>query len=304
MKKRVISLFVVMVVLSTIVQATADSIYEYLQSVDENYFLVVGKNGKGGDTLAAIDVAIGLKNNNPSNVDIEPIVEDEVPSGSSKILIGHPCDNTLMQISCTDWPYKSGEALIAVTDNDLVIAGTTVEDTRRAAKVILDYPKYGILRTELKIIVTGKGLFPRTQNIQKAKSAEEFVCGDKICEPGEGVLCFIDCAQLSCFDLCQQEGFSESACRDKKSNPAVANCEESEEDRGDGYCAAEKVCCCKKQEQNIQPRQSAEPSSPAQETQIKPSSNQKTLLIVFFISLGMLAVIGIFLVMRKPLQHQ
>ena len=45
MKKRVISFFVAMLVLSAIAQATADSIYEYLQSVDENYFLVVGKNG-------------------------------------------------------------------------------------------------------------------------------------------------------------------------------------------------------------------------------------------------------------------
>jgi hypothetical protein len=125
-----------------------------------------------------------------------------------------------------------------------------------------------------------------------------------MCEPGEGALCFVDCGQLSCFDLCQQEGFDKSACRDKKSNPAVQNCEASEEDRGEGYCAAGKVCCCKKQARNIQPRKNVEPSSPAQEVRITTSSKQTRMIIVFFAGLGVLAVIGMFLVMRKPPRHQ
>lgn len=297
-RKRSALVIFLCILLTTTVQAAANSIYDYLQEVDDQYYLVVGNNGKGGDTLAAIDVAIGLKENNPSNVDIEPVVEGTIPPSSSKILIGHPCDNSLIVLSCAAWPYKVGEALIAVMGNDLIIAGTTVEDTRRAAKIILNYPQYSMLRTETQVIIGGRGIYPRIENMERAKTAEELVCGDGVCESGEGSSCFIDCSELSCFDLCQQEGFSTAACRSKKTNPAVPSCSVDEVDRGEGYCAMEKVCCCEKQEQEINLEKKTE-NEVIEQREIREVNAITYVISSFLVALILLAIIGVFLLFRK-----
>ena len=222
--------------------AAADSIYEYLQQVDENTKIVLGAKAKGGDSFAAIDVAIGLKKFNVNQPDLETVIEDEVIPQQSKILIGNPCDNELMPITCDDWSYSEGQAIIRVSGNDLIIAGTTLEDTRRAAKIIAYYKNYELLKETKSIIVTGKGFQEITATKEKVES--EMVCGDSVCDPGER--CYSDCSQETCFDICEEEGYNEASCRDKKSNPSVASCLAEERDKGSGYCATGKVCCCKK----------------------------------------------------------
>src|SRR3989344_985593 len=240
--KKIALIVIVIFSLLPAVNAAADSIYEFLQKVDENTKIVLGAKAKGGDSFAAIDVAIGLKKFNINRPDLETVIETEVMPHESKILIGNSCDNELIPITCDGWSYSEGQAIIRVSGNDLIIAGTTLEDTRRAAKIIAYYKNYEVLKETKSIIVTGRGFKEITATKEKLES--EMVCGDSVCDPVER--CYSDCSQETCFDICQQEGYDEAYCRDRKSNPNVASCLSEEQDKGSGYCATGKVCCCKK----------------------------------------------------------
>tara|TARA_Y100000310_G_scaffold138289_2_gene137199 strand:+ start:13661 stop:14554 length:894 start_codon:yes stop_codon:yes gene_type:complete len=290
MKRNIMFLAFFLLTISS-VSATAESIYDYLQEVDQQYFLVLGLNGKGGDSLAAIDVAVSIKKFNRFSLDIETVIEGEINKEFNKILVGHPCDNSLIDLSCEEWPYKKGEAVIMVQGNDLIIAGTTVDDTRKAAKIIANYPKHSILKKELKVVVTGKGTKP--EGLQKAKSKEEFVCGDLVCDPGESQSCFIDCAELTCFDICKQEGFSNAACRDKKSHPKVPSCLENEIDRGQGYCAKTKVCCCEKNQRKkpVQKETTELPNELSIRQELKGSFSAAFIFIIVIATLGISAIL-------------
>ena len=241
--KKLVIIFLSLLLLSQTVFAAVDSIYEYLQRVDDGYEIVLGAKAKGGDSLAAIDVAIGIKKYNARSPDLETVIETEIPASEPKILIGNPCDNSLVPISCEAWPYRKGEAIISIVGEDLLIAGSTTDDTRRAAKVIGRYKSYDILKETTSIVVTADG-FGRI-NVTKEKPPKEVVCGDGFCEYGER-LCFSDCADLTCADVCLEEGYDLAACRDQKSNPNVPSCLSEEYSKGLGFCATGKVCCCKK----------------------------------------------------------
>mgnify|MGYP000539535691 CR=1 FL=1 len=293
--KKGIMFLITLLILVTTVEATAESIYEYLQKVDQQYFLVLGSNSKGGITLAAIDVATGIKKHNRFNLDLETVIEGEISKEMNKILLGHPCANSWIPLSCKEWPYKKGEAVIMVQGNNLIIAGSTVDDTRKAAKIIADYPKYSILKKESKVVITGKGTRP--EEIQKAKSKEEFVCGDLICDPGESQSCFIDCAELTCFDICQQEGFTNAACRDKKTNPNVPSCLPDELNRGQGYCAKTKVCCCEKDQGKPPQKETTElPKELSVRQELKGSFGAAFVLIIL---IAIIAFIGVMLLKKR-----
>lgn len=240
--KKLVILLLLLLLFSPVVFAKIDSIYEYLQRIDKNYKIVLGAKAKGGDSLAAIDIALGIKRYNTNEPDLETVIETEVKKQESKILIGHPCDNGLISLSCEAWPYQKGEAVIRVMGNDLVIAGSTIEDTRRAARVVRYYKSYPVLKEAISIVVTETSF--QQINVSKEKTADEIVCGDGICDPGER--CYTDCAEMTCFDACEAEGFAEAACRDQKSNPNVPSCLPEEQNKGLGYCVTGKVCCCKK----------------------------------------------------------
>ena len=279
MKKQVILSCIACVVFllfcSTTVFATIDSIYEYLQRVDKNYKIVLGANASGGYSFAAIDVAIGVKKYNTRSPDLEPVIESKAIAHESKIIIGHPCENSLIPIPCDSWPYRKGEAVIRVQGNDLIIAGSSLEDTRRAAKVIGNYKAYPLLKETQSIVVTGKGL--EEFNISKQKTVAEMICGDNVCDHGE--ICFTDCAKMTCFDACEDEGFAEAACRDAKSNPNVPSCLPEEQSKGAGYCATGKVCCCKKTTQVFKEKTTEEKQEPSL-PQEKKSFWQKIVLLI------------------------
>src|SRR3989344_762128 len=154
--KKIALIVIIVCSLLPAANAAADSIYEYLQQVDENTKIVLGAKAKGGDSFAAIDVAIGIKKFNINRPDLETVIETEVKPQETKILIGNPCDNELIPLACDGWSYTEGQAIIRVSGNDLIIAGTTLEDTRRAAKIIAYYKSYEVLKETKSIIVTGQ----------------------------------------------------------------------------------------------------------------------------------------------------
>ncbi|MEK6839361.1 MAG: hypothetical protein AABX72_00300 [Nanoarchaeota archaeon] len=245
MKKRVL-VVICLLLLITPSYAAVDSIYEYLKKMDQGYAVVLGDQGKSGDSFAATDVIIALKKH--LSLDIDPVIEDETLESVSKILIGHPCDNSFIQLSCEQWPYDEGVAIIKVMGNDLIIAGSTVDDTRRAAKIIANFKNYEELKQTKEILVLGDTLKVADLTFQQVKKESEFVCGDQVCEIGEKIFCSTDCAQLSCYQLCKNKNFIDATCRDLPSNVNLPACGESEENQGLGYCSNQKACCCKETE--------------------------------------------------------
>ncbi len=259
-KKSVICIIFVLLVLLSSVHAAVDNIYEYLKRVDNNYYVIVGLEGSSSDSFAATDIVVSLKKN--FNVDVQIGAEGMMSPNVNKILIGHPCDNSLIKLSCEDWPYSNGEAIIKMIDNALIVAGSTPDDTRRAAKVLANFKAFPILKKSKEILITGEGLELKDLHAGNISKPGELVCGNGVCEPGERSTCQIDCNQTSCFDLCAGEGFVNAYCREQKSNPNVLSCLGNETDQGPGYCAAGKICCC-------------EPPPAAQPTEQQPQQEQE-----------------------------
>jgi len=242
MKKTAMALCIALLVLSIPAEAAVDSIYEYLKRVDNNYAVVVGTNGKAAESFAASDIVIGLKL--ALNVDLEPTIESLVSPQENKILVGHPCGNSLIKMKCTEWPYDEGEAIIKIMDNDLVVAGTTPEDTQAAAKVVATFKGFPILKQTKAVLVRTNMLDPEQLELEIPKSEQDFVCGDGICETGEKFFCASDCQQKSCFTQCIVQGLDVAYCRDPTSHPKVPACKGTEISQGTGYCASGKICCC------------------------------------------------------------
>jgi len=246
MKKILFLLFLIIFGVLPSTYAAVDSIYDYIKKIDENYVVAVGLKGAAGESFAAADIVIGLKQE--LYVDIEPTIETLISPKINKILVGHPCGNSLIKLSCEKWPYEIGQAIIKIIGNDLIIAGTTVDDTRRAAKVIAHFKDYPLLKQSKFILVKGETLEIQDIEIEKAKTEREFVCGDNVCEPGEKFFCFSDCELKNCFIVCPEKGFDLSFCRDPPTNTNLPFCKEGEKNQGYGYCATGKVCCCGNEE--------------------------------------------------------
>ncbi len=193
--------FVVLLLMSS--ANAAESIYSRLKGVDEGYAIVLGKSAPASDTLAAITIATGMQNQN--GVRLTAVMENEA-GGEKYILLGHPCDNTLIPLSCRDWPYESSEALIMVAGENIIVAGSTAEDTREAAQIIADYKDYSILKQHDVVVIKEGRLTALTVDIaQREGDIEEPVCGDGICEEGD---CLEDCSIQT--NEAQQEELSET----------------------------------------------------------------------------------------------
>jgi hypothetical protein len=90
----------------------------------------------------------------------------EVSDASSYnlILLGGPCANDLVEElfghTCDGWAYANGEAILELADNGdkvaLLVAGTSADDTRRAAKALAAYDEYDMSGSSA--MVTGSSL--------------------------------------------------------------------------------------------------------------------------------------------------
>jgi hypothetical protein len=101
-------------------------------------------------------------------VKVTPVTKfaSEVTSTSAYnlILVGGPCANALVEdlfgMTCEGWAYQEGEAVVKLVENGnsvaMLVAGTSGDDTRRAAKALLNYADYDFSGSE--IIVSGTSL--------------------------------------------------------------------------------------------------------------------------------------------------
>lgn len=258
----------------------AETIYEYLRGVDENYNIVVGELGRSSDSLAATTIILAFERDRSLSLPV--VLESSVSQNENKILIGHPCTNSLIKLSCDGWPYLPGQAIIQVLGNDLIIAGSADEDTMAVARIVADYKNYPLLQQESAVIYLQFPALNTTPQLIPMKRQYEFVCGDQVCEPGERFLCQTDCGGMNCFQFCQSNEFINAECRDVPSNPNVPICKEGWVNYGTGYCATSRVCCCEPPTEQAEQEQNA--TSVPNEEQVRKKSFFRS-IIEWFIEL-------------------
>ncbi len=244
--KKLLILFLAVFLVSQLVSAEK-SISETLEDVDQYYYLVLAEEAVGGDTAAATDIVLGLQKHN--ELEIQTVLDGEISDSLPKIYVGPYCGSVYLEsvfgYPCEEWPYEENQAIVKVDGNNLIITGTNPNDRRRAGIILRDYPDYQELKDYSFIVISGETLTSAELTIDKAKEENEFVCGDGICEPGESFICFPDCNKKTCNDICNEEGYVASFCREIPTNPNVNICEPGEVNKGLRYCAGDKSCCCK-----------------------------------------------------------
>lgn len=245
MKFKIILLFLLL----TIPLASAATIYSYLENINSDYIVLVEDTAPGSDSLAATDIVTGIQRLTSNRIILQYKLVSESAKRTNLILIGHPCDNKLIPINCDSWSYKEGEALIRISGSNLIVSGTTPDDTRRAAKIIANYKDYPELKQKDKIIVKGTSLeLPQIQ-LQEQKPQTEMVCGDGICEAGE--ICEQDCK--TCDEICIEQENLGGVCR--------SACQLDETLLDKKYCKNDNFCCCLQIEEKQQEEQPQEEES-------------------------------------------
>jgi len=102
----------------------------------------------------------------PVSITVRKLLASEVssPSDYQLILVGGPCANALVEdlfdMTCDGWAFQEGEAVVKVIDNGdnvaMLVAGTTGDDTRRAALAVKNYADYEFSGSE--VVVSGTSL--------------------------------------------------------------------------------------------------------------------------------------------------
>jgi hypothetical protein len=126
-------------------------------------------------------VTSGSTSYTPQAVSPVSKLASEISSASTYnlILVGGPCANDLVddlfEYTCDGWSFEEGEAVIKLVDNGdkvaLLVAGTSADDTRRAATALADYASYELTGTE--VMVSGTSMTDIT--IGAVEEAEEVV---------------------------------------------------------------------------------------------------------------------------------
>ena len=106
-------------------------------------------------------VSSGSTSYTPQAVSPVSKLASEISSASTYnlILVGGPCANDLVddlfEYTCDGWSFEEGEAVIKLVDNGdkvaLLVAGTSADDTRRAATALADYASYELTGTEVMV---------------------------------------------------------------------------------------------------------------------------------------------------------
>jgi len=97
------------------------------------------------------------------------------------IVVGGPCANDLVEdlfdLTCDGWSFETGEAIVKLAENGdkvaMLIAGTSADDTRRAAKAVANYAAYTLSGTE--VLVSGTTMDDITVGAVPEVVAEEVV---------------------------------------------------------------------------------------------------------------------------------
>lgn len=140
--------------------AASASIYSFLDNVvkDKEYVVVLGDKAPGGDSLAASDIVVGIQNYRGGTPFLEAKLASEMVNKKKMILVGHPCNNPLISLSCDNWPYGKDSLFLKVDGSNLIVSGTTDIDVRSVAKIVAQYRVFPYLKDSDMLLISAKGV--------------------------------------------------------------------------------------------------------------------------------------------------
>jgi len=137
----------------------------FLENIDENTVIIIGKSAQAEDVIGSIDIAVMLQKESKSGKTIDIAKFDTEISDISlynSIVVGGPCVNSVAA-KLMNYPknclegFETGKAIIKLYgfkngNSALVVAGTAAADTRRATYVLSNYNEYNLTGTETTIV--------------------------------------------------------------------------------------------------------------------------------------------------------
>lgn len=121
--------------------------------------LIVGDKAPALDVISMTSLALSLQKEFGKSFENGLASEVSDPLQKTIISLGSPCDNyineELLENGECDLNFKEGFAVIQIFENggekQIVIAGSTAEDTRRATNVLVNYENYNLNKDKICI---------------------------------------------------------------------------------------------------------------------------------------------------------
>lgn len=166
--KKIITYLIGILILITSVSATDLSEYPafMLEEGRFNAVFVVGDHASAEDVIGSIDVATSLQHNLDTQIPIGAAkLASEVGSVMSlnAVVIGGPCANAAASelmgdpANCLEG-FVKGKGFIRLYENgdnvQMLIAGATALDTRKACRVLANYKDHGLSGDKIDVIGT------------------------------------------------------------------------------------------------------------------------------------------------------
>jgi hypothetical protein len=169
------------------------------------------------------------------------------------IAVGHPCNNSVVDLflsdptinmGCGNWPYSEGQAIIKLVQNNgnltLIVAGTTVNDTKRAAMVLANYTKYIAEFTGDEVCVEGTNLVLADINVSAGACV---MAVPPTCTDGDGDgynITGAGCGPVDCDDDSAACG---ADCNPGITNEGTINCSDGYDNDCDGDIDCDDADC-------------------------------------------------------------
>lgn len=139
-----------------------------------NAYFVVGWEAPSIDNLAMTDIAVGLPVEVFDATKLDAEISD--PLHNNLIVVGKTSDNTVANLlmgGVTSF-LNEGEGMIKLFENNgyvqMLVTGYSPEDTRKAARVLMNYQDFNLQGTE--IIVTGTKKNPQIETSEEPLETE------------------------------------------------------------------------------------------------------------------------------------
>ncbi|MCP3685649.1 MAG: hypothetical protein GY861_23615 [bacterium] len=220
----------------------------FLEDGNFNGFIVIGQDAPSADTVASIDIATSIQyatgtssSSGGSSGDSSSSAFDTLSlTGYAKldteifsldqnlISVGNPCDNSITkeisgETDC-DFDLEEGQGIIKLYHygdyHHLIVTGSSVMDTRMAARVLANYEEYAeqLYGTEVKVVgtsfqcisVSKKGAPAQCCEMQDGECVcetceDEPDCGDgTVCPDGSIAECYVSGDTCVC-EICSED---------------------------------------------------------------------------------------------------
>jgi hypothetical protein len=135
--KKTFILLLFLILLSNIASAQEISIYDFINNVKlspNSYTIVIGKQMDNNEIKSASELAsfLGITRSR---------FDDEISVKENLIIIGNPSTNKLTHGLLGEWTYGTNKGLVKVVSSNLIIAGSSTEDTQIGIDLIKNYEK-------------------------------------------------------------------------------------------------------------------------------------------------------------------